>query len=621
MLRILLVLGAVLGSSAISSGPSVCDVHMPIGAGTTIMKWAEAPTYQNFYTVRSGDGTPTDDPTTYVPGSLVPIHIRTLWLEKAWKGLVLYAVRAEDPSSIFGEFRVEAESNFVPACNGAVSHINNVVKRIHEIFYWQAPSVGAGPVTFKVLIKWGQQNTGAFYWPEKELTLQQAADPRITGFTMSMSGSSCAEACQNVGSTCVAPKRVSSAEELRKVARENAFLCQEPMLEGCSEATPSTGQRNYCYYSGTCAKPSTCDTKITNEDYGQRLCECSGVPPPPTPKPISACDPETWIDVKLPVCGECSALVNIGNYGTCEVYCDKQGLGCLGSAEEVSNTCTQETAYDCQKNFVTEIMTSDAICECDGSSTTSIPTSPPTLTPGGSTTTTTIGPEPTPDLSGASPNRASSALLGIATLLLPTYGGRQNLGGKVVVAAVLGGLSVVRAHNWMSSPSRSNFEATQQSGCLPKTSDDPHLVLGLDQKFPLAFTMGHGANPRERSRSSWIAFVRAADEEKLTTMRYKEDGEQYLNNIPDNALRYEGPEWVNFYFEGTQFRRNGGLLGEFENTGTGSNTKVQAGEPGYFDWADNMAGKDFYEQCEDPGDYCKQDDGSDCNQWRWRWSL
>jgi hypothetical protein len=208
-------------------------------------------------------------------------------------------------------------------------------------------------------------------------------------------------------------------------------------------------------------------------------------------------------------------------------------------------------------------------------------------------------------------------LLGIATLLLPTYGGRQNLGGKVVVAAVLGGLSVVRAHNWMSSPSRSNFEATQQSGCLPKTSDDPHLVLGLDQKFPLAFTMGHGANPRERSRSSWIAFVRAADEEKLTTMRYKEDGEQYLNNIPDNALRYEGPEWVNFYFEGTQFRRNGGLLGEFENTGTGSNTKVQAGEPGYFDWADNMAGKDFYEQCEDPGDYCKQDDGSDCIQWRY----
>ena len=122
----------------------------------------------------------------------------------------------------------------------------------------------------------------------------------------------------------------------------------------------------------------------TETSFGNRECVCVTVAPthrtspisllppspqlshgfllPPTPSP--GCDPNSWPDVDNGVlCGNCSALVNIGSYDTCNAYCAAQGMGCVNGWEENSDTCGIQFVAGCGYSFNSH-GTSDAICEC-----------------------------------------------------------------------------------------------------------------------------------------------------------------------------------------------------------------------------------------------------------------
>jgi hypothetical protein len=57
------------------------------------MPWVNPPVTTSFYTIRTADGpNVADDPVSYTPGQLVPIHIRVLDLDRKFIGLVSVAL-------------------------------------------------------------------------------------------------------------------------------------------------------------------------------------------------------------------------------------------------------------------------------------------------------------------------------------------------------------------------------------------------------------------------------------------------------------------------------------------------------------------------------------------------
>ena len=52
-----------------------------------------------------------------------------------------------------------------PGCEGrSLMHAGAEKKRYVERFVFRAPPAGTGPITFRVLVKQGETNRGAFYW-------------------------------------------------------------------------------------------------------------------------------------------------------------------------------------------------------------------------------------------------------------------------------------------------------------------------------------------------------------------------------------------------------------------------------------------------------------------------
>ena len=64
-------------------------------ANETIMGWARAPTFSLAYSLRTGDGDPADDPTSYTPGEWMEITLRVLEYSKKFRGLLLHANDAD----------------------------------------------------------------------------------------------------------------------------------------------------------------------------------------------------------------------------------------------------------------------------------------------------------------------------------------------------------------------------------------------------------------------------------------------------------------------------------------------------------------------------------------------
>ena len=226
--------------------------------------------------------------TSYVPEQLVPMQLnitsRTIIGKRdagttlvgnetaKYLGLLLYAVDRFEAKVGTWEIPLDATPRFWlppdPGCAGhALMHTDAELKGFEERFVFRAPPALTGPITFRVLVKQGETNKGAFYWPSTEdtsvyaqrpsrgmsggdLVLSEATsaasgggEPRVAWMRAADVASgwsgpqSCTQVCSERGLSCdEAALRTATTEASLLPELEHRYLCMPPLLAGCDGA-------------------------------------------------------------------------------------------------------------------------------------------------------------------------------------------------------------------------------------------------------------------------------------------------------------------------------------------------------------------------------------------------
>ena len=268
----------------------ICKYGCPVG-----MTKVAPPERSATYTLRTGDGASwSSDPIQYVPGELLPLYLRVVRRTIVGKGfcripvkfggfretdepcftgnesakyigLLLYAVRTGDSSeSKVGEWAIPLQEPAKfwtppdsPGCDRrAVMHRYAEPKHYLERFVFKAPPAGTGSITFRALIKQGDTNMGAFYWPSApssgssasllpspgrsggDLVLEELAPPPTAAPpTWSFRG--------EPGETCTAVARRTRS----RATRRNSSPPPPPPLSTHASNRPSSARRLTCAHA------------------------------------------------------------------------------------------------------------------------------------------------------------------------------------------------------------------------------------------------------------------------------------------------------------------------------------------------------------------------------------
>ena len=190
--------------------------------------------------------------TTYADGTMTATEP---YLESAkYIGLLLYAVSEGDAAETkVGRWEIAAElpARFKappdPGCDDrALMHASANAKNYFHRFTFRAPAAGAGTLVFRCLIKQGDTNGGAFYWPgsgaapsagmaggDLQIPESTSASPARLWFRAAPF-ESCSAACAGHALDCDEPALVAASSSLElppEVSRH--FLCQRPLLRSC----------------------------------------------------------------------------------------------------------------------------------------------------------------------------------------------------------------------------------------------------------------------------------------------------------------------------------------------------------------------------------------------------
>ena len=239
--------------------------------------------------------TATDSRLIY---SSMPYDKQIKFFESAkYIGLLLYAVDAQE--KMVGSWEIPAETPPVfwtppdPGCDGkAIMQADPTPKRYHEEFAFRAPPAGTGPITFRALIKQGDTNGGAFYWPlapamadpSKDLTLTEGAD--VNAGPGWFKATAFSQSCHQV---CDAESRLCDQTKFNIGTSVPSFLentvehvnCKQPILSSCDAAAPTiaaSGSGTCWFYDTNCANLTSTATCGDYSDTGQlRLCPCKAV--------------------------------------------------------------------------------------------------------------------------------------------------------------------------------------------------------------------------------------------------------------------------------------------------------------------------------------------------------
>eukprot|EP00455_Lapot_gusevi_P024482 TRINITY_DN2550_c0_g1_i3.p1 TRINITY_DN2550_c0_g1~~TRINITY_DN2550_c0_g1_i3.p1 ORF type:complete len:826 (+),score=257.23 TRINITY_DN2550_c0_g1_i3:74-2551(+) len=280
-----------------------CNIYTKIGKGSAVMPWVQAPVYApQWYTLRSGDGDPSTDPKSYVPGKMMTIHLRVLDLDLKYIGLLMYAVNTRGDK--VGNWSITPGTAFQihPFCqpDSVITHTDADLKPLYTRFFLRVPA-GTGPISIITLIKQGEQNKGNFYMtPPLNLTEAVPPPPPTTQVVLADDGTSCRSTCssqpQAIYCDNTATSLMNSPYYLDQGATLASVPCRMPMVSGCSAQAPLRDPNGFCYFkSPTCAtdrRPTTntsCTARLTGV---QRFCVCSTMntdsnpfTPPPAPSP------------------------------------------------------------------------------------------------------------------------------------------------------------------------------------------------------------------------------------------------------------------------------------------------------------------------------------------------
>lgn len=247
-----------------------CNVDVPVGSddvntkSNAAMWWAHKAKWgAGHYTLRTGDGEPSQDPLIYTPGHWTQIYIRSLIAGKQFTGLILYAENKDGKK--VGEWKLHPKSSFHQP-GDCVVHRNADFKKYLEVFKVRIPS-GAGTVVIKALLKYGLAfpvKDGGFFWPAsssgptQHLLLTESLSVPSPIWIEGQGTESCDQVCSSIGRTCdiniLKDKGQSSAlwGHIR-----SSTACFEPLMAGCSGSSPAVGPDGCFYHDATCQIPES----------------------------------------------------------------------------------------------------------------------------------------------------------------------------------------------------------------------------------------------------------------------------------------------------------------------------------------------------------------------------
>jgi len=197
------------------------------------------------------------------PGELVTITIDVLGKGSKYIGLLLYAVEDGALETKVGEWVLPPEGGSPqfwtpPECTGkAVMHTDAGAKHYRHEFHFRAPVAGIGNIRFRVLLKHGTTNGGAFFWPAEDLVLLKSSTISSGPiWVQSDNAASCTSACNAVESQCDAAALVAAHKQDRNNQLSEGpgqlFACHLPLFsyngEACNMTTLSSDEDGRCFY-------------------------------------------------------------------------------------------------------------------------------------------------------------------------------------------------------------------------------------------------------------------------------------------------------------------------------------------------------------------------------------
>lgn len=120
--------------------------------------------------------------------------------------------------------------------DGTITHASAELKPVLLTHAWRAPAAGAGKLWVSALLKYGDANTGQFFWPNEEgdyeLTEGPAATTPSIVWRQSPIGASCKTTCAN---KCLEQQTAQASPvsfATREFSSEN--VCKLPYLLTCA---------------------------------------------------------------------------------------------------------------------------------------------------------------------------------------------------------------------------------------------------------------------------------------------------------------------------------------------------------------------------------------------------
>ena len=424
-------------------------------------------------------------------------------------------------------------------------HADAEPKHYLERFAFRAPPAGTGPITFRALIKQGDTNMGAFYWPTApatgiggsptagraggDLILRESPGPppvRTWGYRGGV-GDTCTAVCAAQNLVCDEGALVltDTAEELTD-AIQHSFMCSPPLLRTCTVGAPRMSGMGdgLCWYRDEESCPArtgaACDVIPYNDfDDGLRLCPCvpasgrrldgEAQQEDPSQDPLRPDVPSADVRAEAPNVSDepCEPT----DAADAPPKAKKMTHGAGGSPSRCPSLRAHAAALAAAK--------SDGVAS---NATEQRPAVPTRLL-----------------LWLSKPLIAVLVLfllaLGIATSHRRTSWRR---GGKASASMVLVMAQGGSAHNWLRGiPSRASNRASTMRPCRARTQYAfPHIQVNPEQDFIMSWATGHHS-------SAYFVFVKAENENMLGTIGHRLLS-TYFREAPPSAFSYfYGPKW------------------------------------------------------------------------------
>ena len=614
------------GGGAPDGKGQTCDAIEVCAGGTCPigMTLVAPPERSNVYTIRSGSGLDVaEDPLTYTPGETVTLWISVVkkyiqrrvnkgvltcfcdypartrirdscepWphnppvvvnglsitsspcvepqMESAkYIGFLLYAVDANEKKIGSWELKETPPAVFwTPTdydCGGqAVMHADAQPKGYVHSLTFRAPEAGAGAITFRALVKQGDTNGGAFYWPTAPAmgaaAASQTPTPGVSGgdlvltentnsalqqswFRGTSPGQSCDAVCAaNGGRTCDLDqlKLVASQSSTLKTATAPYFSTINPSVAACGSAFPAITEtaESWLFFHADTEGTNTCSADEIDAP------SCSAVPAE-----------NVFVLRRLCPCKH----VRRRRLREEEEEEEEED-------DEVTKTTTLTPCpHELKKK---RIHRERGIAGC------------PHFTPAAaaSVATSAIAKrrlqqsalEENPALlrnAGAAPAVVSTPL--ILSTLVVVGGGRSLL----PLVALLGAISLLpsaSAHNWMWNPTTrvTGVKASTTKPCRKKQTNIPDVHVNSGQEFEMEWSTGHGGPVNKGFH--YVVIINAKDAEMLPYLT-NDVITKYIEGAPTSARWTPTSYWekrhLSWYSGGSKKQALSGSGGDVDNGG------------------------------------------------------